>query len=117
MPVMYSLMYIGERESYQDQIPSFLLLHDVLAVERKTYGLGKPHPFLYDLCLQHMEYVPFDNPHTGLKQQSHELRNVYYHARKACVTVKCPNPIVVIPHDIKAQQHIMHQFGLEVLNN
>ena len=41
---------------------------------------GTPHPAPDDICLQHKEYVMFENPHTGLMQWSHDLRNVYHHA-------------------------------------
>ena len=37
---------------------------------------GRPRPPPYNLCLQHKEYVMFENPHTGRHQLSSEHRNV-----------------------------------------
>ena len=49
--------------------------------QRNLRGVdGKPKQPPYDLCLQHKEYVIFENPHTGMHQLSSDLRNVYYHA-------------------------------------
>lgn len=49
---------------------------------------GRPHPPPHNLCLQHKEYVLFENPHTGRHQLSSEHRNVYYHASQRCVVLK-----------------------------
>ena len=46
---------------------------------------GKPPD---DLVLQHKEHVLFQNPQTGIFQLSHDLHNVYYHLRQACITKK-----------------------------
>ena len=84
---------------------------------------GKPHPPPEDLYLQHKEFVMFDNPHTGVRQRSHDQRNVYYHARKACAERKCYHPKVIIPTETRVRlsaihmHHIMQEFGLEILNN
>jgi len=52
---------------------------------------GSPHEPPADICLQHKEYVLFENPHTGCHQMLSDLRNVYYHAFQRCVKVKVPN--------------------------
>lgn len=49
---------------------------------------GSPLPPPDDIVLQHKEQVLFQNPKTGLFQLSHDLRNVYYHARLSCVIKK-----------------------------
>lgn len=49
---------------------------------------GKPLPPPDDIVLQHKEQVLFQNPKTGLFQLSHDLRNVYYHARLPCIMKK-----------------------------
>ena len=46
---------------------------------------GKPLPAPNDLVLRHREHVIFQNPNTGLFQQSRDKRNVYYHAQRTCV--------------------------------
>jgi len=51
---------------------------------------GKPLPPPDDIVLQHKEQVLFNNPNTGLFQLSKDHRNVYYHARKSCVSKKYP---------------------------
>ena len=87
---------------------------------------GKPHPPPYDLCLQHKEYVMFENPLTGRHQLSTDLRNVYYHALKRCVILKYPNfnpssdlKVSRVLRSLLSATHlnfIMHEFGLSVLN-
>ena len=59
---------------------------------------GKPLPPPDDLVLQHKEQVTFQNPKTGNFQLSCDLRNVYYHARMACVRRKYPT--------FNGQQHL-----------
>ena len=82
---------------------------------------GKPHPPPADLCIQHKEFI-FENPHTTVKQQSQEQRNVYYHAFR-CVQTKCEHPRVIVQPDVKTKlsavhiQHLMAEFGLQILNN
>ena len=51
---------------------------------------GKPLSPPDDLVLQHKEQLMFQNPKTGNFQLSHDLRNVYYHARFDCVRRKYP---------------------------
>ena len=51
---------------------------------------GKPLAPPGDLVLQHKEQVLFQNPKTGNFQISHDLRNVYYHARFECIRRKYP---------------------------
>ena len=79
-----------------------------------------PHPPPDDLCLQHKEYVVFENPHTGLHQMSSDLRNVYYHARKECLVKEAK---IIVPHHVRAKlntvhmHHVMKEFGLNIFNN
>ena len=81
---------------------------------------GAPHPPPNDLCLQHKEFVVFENPHTGLHQLSHDLRNVYYHAHRQCVGEQAK---IIVPSDVRARlnsihmHHLMQEFGLNILNN
>ena len=87
---------------------------------------GRPRLPPYNLCLQHKEYVFFENPRTGLHQLSSEHRNVYYHASQRCVTLKYkdfnPRTDVKVASDIRSQltathlDYIMQEFGLAVLN-
>ena len=84
---------------------------------------GKPHNPPNDLCAQHKEFMVFENPKTGNHQQSHNVRNVYYHAQMLCIQAKCAQPRIVISAEVKKKpsgvhiNHIMCQFGLQVLNN
>ena len=81
---------------------------------------GVPHQPPDDLCLQHKEFVMFENPCTGLHQLSHDLRNVYYHARKGCVGEQAK---IIVPVDVKTKLNsvymhdLMQEFGLNILNN
>ena len=81
---------------------------------------GAPHPPPNDLCLQHKEFVVFENPHTGLHQLSHDLRNVYYHAQKQCIG---EHARIIVPSEVRAKlnsvhmHHLMLEFGLNILNN
>ncbi len=82
---------------------------------------GKPHAPPGDLCLQHKEHVTFESPRTGLKQLSHDLRNVYYHARRSCTLKSTPHPQVAMSGDVRKKlsaihiNYIMSEFGLQVL--
>ena len=90
----------------------------------KKRNLRTPEAALHlppdDLCLQHEEFVLFENPHTGLHQLSKDLRNVYYHARQQCVGEQAK---IIVQGDIRAKlntvhmHHLMHEFGLNILNN
>ena len=139
MPFMYAPMYLPcpaqqthEAELEKDSYSLPFLLVFVKGNISRCAGCGKKnlrdasgklHPPPHDLCLMHKEFVIFDNPNTGLRQKSQERRNVYYHARKACVLQKCDQPKVVVRPDIRVKlssvhiQHIMEEFGLQVLNN
>jgi len=83
---------------------------------------GTPHPAPDDICLQHKEYVMFENPRTGLVQWSRDLRNVYYHANLNCVKVSKfdPKTELKVSKEIKAKlsevhfHHIQRQFGLNL---
>ena len=86
---------------------------------------GKPRPPPQDLCVQHKEYVLFENPHTGKYQMSMDLRNVYYHAIMTCIRQKNPHfypDTIRSSNDIKAKltgihySHLLSQFGLSFLN-
>ena len=132
MPVMYAPMYYSQSAEMQEceETPFYLVF--VKGNISKCGGCGKkdlrdlsgkPHPPPEDLCLQHKEFIMFDNPHTGLRQRSHDQRNVYYHARKACAEKNCCHPKVIIATEIRVRlstihmHHIMQEFGLEILNN
>lgn len=134
MPVVYSPMQIAGEDSGSQEMcdTSGFFLQFVKGNISRCAGCGKrdlrgvdgkPHPPPDDLCLQHKEYVLFENPRTGAYQQSRDLRNVYYHANKMCVHPKYPNPHIVVSQDVKVKlltihiNHIMCQFGLQVLNN
>ena len=54
-------------------------------------GTGKPLPPPDDIVVQHKEHVLFQNPHSGVFQLSHDLRNVYYHPRLSCIRNKFPS--------------------------
>ena len=54
----------------------------------------KPLPPPDDIVLRHMEFVIFQNPNTGMFQQTHTPRNVYYHAQKTC----CPSLSALQPY-------------------
>ena len=134
MPVMYSPMFFEEQRApivQQEALSPFVLLF-VKGNISKCSGCGqkdlrdscgKPHPPPNDLCLQHKEYVIFENPNTKQKQQSRDLRNVYYHARKLCIFKKYPDLRVIVPSDTKLKlttahmQHILQEFGLNILNS
>ena len=83
---------------------------------------GSPLQPPSDICLQHKEYVLFENPHTGYHQMSRDLRNVYYHAFRRCLAVKFPNfdalSDIKIGSDIKNKlischySHLKHEFGI-----
>ena len=87
---------------------------------------GRPKPPPYDLCIQHKEYVLFENPRTGMHQMSWDPRNVYYHAKRSCVTQKYGNfnPICAlkIAQDVKSKltkvhfAYLLSEFGLSFLN-
>ena len=87
---------------------------------------GRPKPPPYDLCIQHKEYVLFENPRMGMHQISWDPRNVYYHAKQSCVTQKYGNfnPICAlkIAQDVKSKLTKVHfayllcEFGLSFLN-
>ena len=64
---------------------------------------GKVHPPPWDLCLLHKEFVTFENPHTGARQKSLERRNVYYHARKACLLETFDQPKVVVQSEVRVK--------------
>lgn len=128
MPVMYSPMQITQEGSGNRQTDdsTFFLLFVKGNIsrcagcgKRDLRGVdGKPHPPPDDLCLQHKEYVVFENPRTGSYQQSRDLRNVYYHVRKTCLQLKFPRPHIIVSQDIKSRlltihrNHVLHQFGL-----
>ena len=84
---------------------------------------GKPHDPPGDLCLQHKEFVTFNNPRTGLPQQSHDLRNVYYHARRTCIHKFGEQVKIVVSSDVRKKlftvhiNYIMTELGLNILNN
>ena len=95
--------------------------------QRNLRGVdGKPKQPPYDLCLQHKEYVIFENPHTGMHQLSSDLRNVYYHASVRCVTQKYstfnPSTDVKVSREVRAKlsgvhlAHLLIEFGLAFLN-
>ena len=76
-----------------------------------------------DICLQHKEYIMFENPHTGCHQMSHDLRNVYYHAFLRCIKLKhcdfyAPRDIQIAT-EVKCKltaTHFLHlrkEFGLQ----
>ena len=83
---------------------------------------GTPHPASDDICLQHKEYVMFENPHTGLMQWSHDLRNVYHHAYLRCVRVSNfdPKTEFKISRETKVKlndvhfKYIKRQFGINL---
>ena len=73
---------------------------------------GSPFPPPEDLCVQHKEYVLFENPKTGIYQLSNDLRNVYYHARCSCVTTKnpCFNPSnLKVTSDVQLRLTMLHR--------
>ena len=133
MPVMYAPMYYSQSSELQkecEETPFYLVF--VKGNISKCGGCGKKdlrdssgktHSPPEDICLQHKEFIMFDNPHTGIRQRSHDQRNVYYHARKACAERKSRHPKVIIPAEIRVRlstihmHHIMQEFGLEILNN
>ena len=51
---------------------------------------GKARAPPLDMCVQHKEYVLFENPRTGMHQMSKDLRNVHYHAKLDCFRQKYP---------------------------
>lgn len=71
---------------------------------------GKPHAPPEDLCLQHKEHVTFENPRTGTKQLSHDLRNVYYHARHRCILKCTPHPQVAMSGETVNCPYQLHYF-------
>ena len=74
------------------------IFQDALVVRNGTCGHLKVHHISpVDLCLQHKEFMMFENPHTGLHQLSHYLRNVYYHARKDCAGEQAK---IIVPGDV-----------------
>ena len=85
---------------------------------------GKPLPPPDDIVLQHKEQVLFQNPKTGLFQLSHDLRNVYYHARLPCVMKKFqsfqPSAHIRFGKDIleklhdEHKKHILNEFGVKL---
>ena len=87
---------------------------------------GKPKPPPHDLCLQHKEYVIFENTHTGMHQLFSDLRNVYYHASVRCVTQKHgdfnPSRNVKVGGEVKMKlsrvhlAYLLSEFGLAMLN-
>ena len=96
-------------------------------VQRTLHGEDvRSRPLPYNLCLQHKEYIIFENSHTGRHQLSSEHRNVYYHASQRCVLLKFkdfnPRTDVKVSGDIRSQltaihlDYIMQEFGLSVCN-
>ena len=81
--------------------------------QRNLRGVdGKPKQPPHDLCLQHKEYVIFENPHTGMHQLSSDLRNVYYHASVGCVTQKYstfnPTTHVKVSGEVRGKLSVVH---------
>ena len=113
MPVMYAPMYYSQNpESHNEceEMPFHLVF--VKGNISKCGGCGKkdlrdlcgkPQPPPEDLCLQHKEFVMFDNPHTGIRQRSHDQRNIYYLACKACAERKCYHPKVITPTETRVR--------------
>ena len=69
-------------------------------------------------------HAVFQNPHTGTFQQSRQLRNVYYHAQKTCVSFVFPGftTTVSVKCDVKSRSalcpqhknHLLLEFGFVV---
>lgn len=84
----------------------------------------KPLPPPDDLVLRHREFIVFNNPRTGLFEQSKEERNVYYHPWKTCVVPHFSGFDAKIHIQVDASvrdrllpthhRHIMEEFGLSL---
>jgi len=84
---------------------------------------NRPLPPPGDIVFHHRETVIFQNPKTGIFQQSKDPRNVYYHALKTCIAPNFLNfnsSHISIDASIQAQltsahvQHLYIEFGLKV---
>ena len=84
---------------------------------------NKPLPPPQDVVFRHKESIVFQNPHTGIFQQSREPRNVYYHALKTCIAPHFLdfNPVhISIDASVHAQlssihlQHLHMEFELNL---
>ncbi len=82
----------------------------------------KPLPPPDDIVLRHKEFVIFQNPNSGMFQQTHTPRNVYYHPQRTCVAPHflgfIPTQHIVTDKSVSARftqdhlQHLYSEFGL-----
>ena len=69
------------------------------------------HPMI---CAFNTEFIVFENPHTGLHQLSHGLRNVYYHAQKQCIGQHAKIIVRVLAADEdENEEGVVSEFDLE----
>ena len=70
----------------------------------------------------HHQRVLFLNPHTGVYQLSRDCRNVYYHARNACVYPHfndfCADIYIKVDHSVQLSgvhvQHMLNEFNVDL---
>ena len=71
----------------------------------------RPLPFSDDIVFGHKEYVVFNNPRTGLYEQSRE-KNVYYHVRRSCVVPQFADfssHHIIIPDNVMPLLQVQHK--------
>lgn len=73
----------------------------------------RPLPPPDDIVFGHKEYVIFNNPKSGMFEQSREKRNVYYHPCSNCIVPYFidfdPNRHIVIPENTKHLLQVQHR--------
>ena len=84
---------------------------------------GKPLPPPDDI----VEQILFLNPNTGVFQLSHDFRNVYYHARKSCISRKFfsfqagrhlrVNGVTLSKLTEVHTRYILNEFGVKFVSN
>jgi hypothetical protein len=66
-----------------------------------------------DVVLGHKEYVLFQNPKSGMFEQSREKRNVYYHPWLTCIAPNFrnfqPSQHITISASVKEQLNRQHK--------
>ena len=62
----------------------FHVVMDVKILIERYKDKGPLHP-PNDIIFDHKEFAVFNNPKSGVYEQSKEERNVYYHGRGSCI--------------------------------
>ena len=112
MPVMYAPMYLlcsaQQTQSWADSysLPFLLVL---VKGNIQMYRLWKEESILFTICAsctRNSLYLRI--PVLECTNKSQKRRNVYYHARKACVLQKCNQPKMVVQPDITVKLSSVH---------